>query len=458
MTSINTCYERSGPTPSPGSRTKFIMLSVIPSILLLASAATCAEVLYLHLSNLHPHCLPKSIWPRVYDEIMLPIAEDLLTLNTKNPRWGKMGDWISCLFPNSGLQEFFVARPRNADAHFKPGQLILPGAPLFKNDSNEIVLANKLGLVVHSRFERREKFAKEATLALWFDPEMPCYDVCHVLKYFDDYKIPRPAPLRIIPERISYHPSYSPQPPFDSSEHLFYMVGITYQLLDCIFHGKLKTIEGLFKFLSSRNLSLPKCLLEAIWNLLIPGTQVVIADESSIPTDRRLMMGEVVPYKQIPGMKAIAIYRFESKPCLQLLAAIPRNALAPSQEGRKLLELFYSRKLWDFGLRQKAPEVETFVNKIILDVMMKAKQRKSPSDTPRIHIPIISTQGEPETMQLMQREGRRHASRISTRFESEGVRRKVGKQYFNAFCDWMVPDVFAAAKDNHEYMAALGFF
>ena len=45
-----------------------------------------------------------------------------------------------------------------------------------------------------------------------------------------------------------------------------------------------------------------------------------------------------------------------------------------------------------------------------------------------------------ETLGTVLREGRRHASTISNRFESETVKKAIGKQYLHAYYKWMSPD------------------
>src|ERR1700733_1913484 len=104
------------------------MLSPLLSILILASVATCSEVLYLHFTNLHPSRLPEGLWPRIYAEIMHPISgelpsfEDFFGPPPDTNRFTKAIGWLSCLFALGELRGFVVSGPKDSDSSFKPGQ------------------------------------------------------------------------------------------------------------------------------------------------------------------------------------------------------------------------------------------------------------------------------------------------------------------------------------------------
>ena len=126
---------------------------------------------------------------------------------------------------------------------------------------------------------------------------------------------------------------------------------------------------------------------------------------------------------------------------VHIFGFIPQNIYVLSREGRRLVELFYSQDLWDFGMGKSVPEVAILVHKVIFSALKRCGVISGQSDTPLATFPDIPQHIKYETIQLIRREGHDHAFMASKRFESGKVRAAVYGQEFRAYYNWMVPVV-----------------
>ena len=409
--------------------------------LLLVGLVACTKVLYLHLNNLHPARMPESLWPRVYEEITLPILEELPLITTEDNH--RVIEWIDCLFPAVVLEGKTGLLPRGSEGCFVAGQLVRTGASLGTDEGKKAISAKIEGFVLFSRLEPHGMHSKETAVIARFNPAMPSYNVWKVMSYFDKYGMPRPVPARLIPERALYHPNYSPQPPFDSSDSLVYITGMINQFILCLSHGYHQTIERLNAQFSASGLAFQTWLPEALWGLLIPGTQVFSVPESDMPGDKPPILGRVIHVERYPNEKAVVIntLRLRGSPrFFHLVAVIPKRVLAPLREGRQLLELFYSQKLWDLGVDRSVPEVEALIEKVMCGFKLGSEPTKKQIAVMQSSLAEVPRYVMSETLGAVLREGCRHASTISNRFESETVKKAIDKQYLHAYYGWMAPD------------------
>ena len=421
------------------------MWSIIPlAALLFAKAATCGEVTYLHLTNLHPAHLPEALWPRIYREIISPISEDLPALfieqtpsATENRKIKKIANWIYRLFPKSNSQTWATTKTRP----FEAGQVLHPGTPFFDKDTQSVALSKREGFVLARKLDHHETY--DLTAIVWFDPEMPPFDVFTILKYFDEYKMPRPALVKAIPGSISYHPNYSEQPPFDSSASLPYIASMTNQLLRCLFHGKPQVINELRSLFKAWNLIVQQMFLTAFWDLLIPGTHVIPVSKSSVVGNKPPGVGETISLMGHTKAKIVFVRSLSAEQPHQdvhLVAIIPENAYMASEEGQELRELFYSQKMWDFGQGKDVPEAAELMERIVNRVWLRAKLSADSSDTLRSALSKVPHQIRSKSLVVMRLNGICRATNISSRFESAAVGRAVKTQYLHAFYNRMLPN------------------
>ena len=108
-------------------------------VLLLVGIAACTKVLYLHLDNLHPTRMPESFWPRIYEEITLPIFEELPLITTEDNH--RVIEWLSHLFPAVVLERATSLLPRGRDRCFVAGQLIRTCTSFGTNEGKKVISA-----------------------------------------------------------------------------------------------------------------------------------------------------------------------------------------------------------------------------------------------------------------------------------------------------------------------------
>ena len=211
--------------------------------------------------------------------------------------------------------------------------------------------------------------------------------------------------------------------------------------------GETKIIDKLLSQFFELTLMSQAWILQAFWDLLIPGTQASTARKSEVLGGRPPRIGGVMHLERFHNTKTVAIgtlgpTQFSFHP----FVIIPENVFVAPQEGRRLMELYYSQKVYDFALGQGVPEVETLVAQVVRRVLIKAKLLKNHSGIPQGCNHENFESHNIEIVQMIGNEGCRHASTISTRFESDAVRKTVDIQYYSEFCKWMFPEAYSQSE------------
>ena len=243
---------------------------------------------------------------------------------------------------------------------------------------------------------------------------MPRYDLSKVLRLFDKYSLPRPVPPRIIPKHASYHPKYSPRPPFDSYHLLPYMAGMINQVARCIYMAKPRLVKSLEDQLTSVSLIFYERLLQALWSLMIPGTLVF-----GLPAAVQ-MSGDDLEFLKIgsPSLnpfgsdKARTVNALLDKGLFIVYSImLPVNTYVVTSKGRQLLEYFDSKKFWDFVSEKGDPDVEILVTEVLQEIL----HTSGLLDGSRAQrVPKVPAEIERDTAKLIQRESKQYASEISS--------------------------------------------
>lgn len=324
-----------------------------------------------------------------------------------------------------------------------PGELLETLTEVQGDSEPKDKTQTRTGLVVFNPLEKHELMEGKKLPIIIFNSDLPNYDVTKVLDFFDKYKIPRPALLHAIPKRISYHPNYSPQPPFDSSALLFFIAGMIEQIINCIYRAKSEMVNALEKQFEERLTSFRNRLRQHFWEMMIPGTNVFFLPSQSPFSEKfQPRIGEIFSGPlEMKIFASIETVMKEGKPTSNCVAAIPNNVIVAPRRGQEILEHFYSQKFWDFGQKKDVPEVDVLVMEAFHEILKNSGMTTGKPDTARTDAALrIPHQLKLETAKLVRQEGAQYASELSSRFESSAVRDSVRSQSFNAYYDWMLPE------------------